>query len=236
MSRDVLGNELFKRFSVGLIVGLCFFGAYIHSQLLFLFILLFVLIELLFFEWPKLISWNHRALPAGKVVVFIAIFLTLIYPILPIFSLFYFHLMFYLSDFLFPLYPFLVAWSGDTGAFIVGKLIGKHKIIPSISPKKSWEGLMGGFVATLVFNFFYLPGIKVSPFPKIISKFWLLILFSFLVTIVGFLGDIFISYLKRKKDLKDTGTLLPGHGGFLDRFDSVFSIAIFVFILILFFR
>ncbi len=235
MSRDILGNELFKRFSVGLIVGLCFIGAYIHSQLLFLFILLFVLVELLVFEWPKLISLNHKALPAGRVVVFVAIFLTLIYPILPIFSLFYFNLMFYVSDFLLPLYPFLVAWSGDTGAFIVGKLIGRHKIVPKISPKKSWEGLMGGFVATFVFNFFYLPGIKLSPFPQIVHRFWVLVLFSAVVAVVGFLGDIFISYLKRKKDLKDTGSLLPGHGGLLDRFDSVFSIAIFIFILILVF-
>ncbi|MFH1643885.1 MAG: phosphatidate cytidylyltransferase [bacterium] len=233
MSSDLLGNEIFKRTSVGLILGLCFLGAYIHSQLLFLFILLFLLIEILVFEWPKLVTFNNLTRPFGRTIILLMIFFTIIYPILPIFSLFYLHWMFYAQDFLLPLYPFLVAWSGDTGAFIVGKLIGKHKIVPSISPKKSWEGLLGGFIATFVFNFFYLPGIKISPFPKIVHKFWLLVLFSAVITVVGFFGDIFVSFLKRKKNLKDTGNLLPGHGGFLDRFDSVLFIAVFVLVLIL---
>lgn len=227
---ELLSNELFKRFSVGLIVGLCFLGAYCHSQLLFGFILLFVLIELLVFEWPKLIDFK-----TSKSWIVVLCFFTIIYPILPIFTLFYFNFMFYVTDFLLPLYPFLIAWAGDTGAFIVGKLIGKHKIVPSISPKKSWEGLFGGFVASFVFNFFYLPAIKVSPFPIIVHKFWILVLFSAVITVVGFLGDIFISFLKRKKDLKDTGRLLPGHGGLLDRFDSVLFIAVFIFILIMIF-
>lgn len=119
---------------------------------------------------------------------------------------------------------FLV-WLNDTFAYFVGKKWGKHKVNPNISPGKSWEGLVGGLVVTTFFgavfaNFNFIP---FSPF--------LGSLVGFLLGLVGFLGDLFESCLKRKAKLKDSGNFLPGHGGVLDRFDSFFTVGPLVFIL-----
>jgi phosphatidate cytidylyltransferase len=219
----MLKNEVFKRFATGLILGFCFFGAYLHSSVLFSFILLAILLIILFFEWPQLVPFR------GKKFWIISFF----YPVLPIFTLIYLNLTYRSQDILFPLYPFIVSWVGDTSAFILGKMIGRHKVCPSISPGKSWEGLLGGFLGVFVFNILFLPGIKIFPFVAYLNGMIPLLLFSFLLTIVGFLGDISISYLKRKQGLKDVGNLLPGHGGLLDRFDSVFLISILILMIII---
>ena len=220
--KNFFKSENFKRFASGIILGFCFFGAYLHSAVLFSFILLAILLIILFFEWPKLTPFK------GLKFLIVSLF----YPILPIVTLIYLNHTYRSFDILFPLYPFIVSWVADSSAYIVGKLIGKHKICPKISPGKSWEGLFGGFAGIVVFNFLYLPGIKVFPFVAYLQGFSSIVLLSFLLTIVAFLGDIFISYLKRKSGLKDTGHLLPGHGGLLDRFDSVLFISILIFLLI----
>ncbi len=221
--KKIFKNEIFKRFVSGIILGFCFFGAYIHSSILFSFILLAILLIILFFEWPKVSPFT------GTKFWIISIF----YPILPIFILIFLNHAYRHDDILFPLYPFIVCWVGDTAAFILGKLFGKHKICPQISPGKSWEGLLGGFLGIFIFNIIYLPGMKVFPFYVYLQGVLPVILLSFLLTIVAFLGDIFVSYLKRKKKLKDTGDLLPGHGGLLDRFDSVLFVSILVLLIIL---
>ncbi len=220
---EFLKGENFKRFASGIILGVCFFGAYLHSEILFAFILLAILLIILFFEWPKLITIR------GTKFWLISFF----YPVLPILTLIYLNHAYRSYDILFPLYPFIVSWVGDTGAYILGKLVGKHKICPAISPGKSWEGLLGGFLGVLVFNILFLPGIKIFPFVVYLQGFISILLLSFLLTLVGFLGDIFVSYLKRKQGLKDTGDLLPGHGGLLDRFDSVLFVSILVLLLII---
>jgi len=219
---DILNNELFKRVASGLILGFCFFASYFHSAILFTFLLLAILLIILFFEWPKVVDLGSKLIW----------FATLFYPVLPIFLLIYFNVSYRKEDILFPIYPFIVAFVGDTAAFIFGKSFGRHKVCPSISPKKSWEGLGGGFIGILIFNILFLPAIKIYPFKIIIRKFGNLFLLSFATTIVGFLGDIFISFLKRRKELKDTGNLLPGHGGLLDRFDSAFFITFLIAILL----
>lgn len=222
---SILQNENFKRFATGLILGFCFFGAYFHSLLLFTLILITLLFIVLFFEWPQLVDLKISNPKYW--------FISIIYPIIPIITLIYLNLKFRNNDFLFPLYPFFVSWVADTGAYILGKLIGKHKVCPTISPGKSWEGLFGGFISVTIFNILVLPGIKTFPFVVYLQSFFPILLFSFLVTIVAFLGDIFISYLKRKKGLKDTGNLLPGHGGLLDRFDSVLFVSTLLLMIIL---
>ncbi|MFC1894705.1 phosphatidate cytidylyltransferase [Candidatus Dependentiae bacterium] len=219
----LLKNEIFKRFASGLILGFCFFGAYLHSATLFSFILLAILLIILFFEWPKLVPFK------GIRFWLISFF----YPTLPILTLIYINHKYRNYNILFPLYPFIVSWVADTSAFIFGKLFGKHKICPLISPGKSWEGLFGGFLGVLVFNILYLPGITIFPFIIYITGVLPIILISFLLTIIAFLGDISISYLKRKSGVKDTGHLLPGHGGLLDRFDSVLLVSIIIFLIIL---
>jgi len=219
----LLKNEVFKRFATGIFLGVCFFGAYLHSAILFSFILLAILLIILFFEWPKLIPF--KCLQFWLISIF--------YPILPILTLIYLNHRYRHIDILFPLYPFIVCWVGDTCAYIVGKLFGKHKICPAISPGKSWQGLFGGFLGIMVFNIFYLPGMKVYPFVVYLKGIIPVFFLSLLFTIVAFLGDIFVSFLKRKMDLKDTGDLLPGHGGLLDRFDSVLFASVLVFLIII---
>jgi phosphatidate cytidylyltransferase len=109
----------------------------------------------------------------------------------------------------------LVVWLGDSGAYYVGKKFGKHKLSPRISPKKTIEGLAGGMatsiIAAVVIHFTFF-----REFPLHHA-----ILAGVLLSFAGVVGDLAESMWKRSADVKDSGTLLPGHGGFLDRFDSI---------------
>jgi len=114
-------------------------------------------------------------------------------------------------------------WVNDTGAYIVGSRIGKRKLFERISPKKTWEGFWGGLVTSVTFavGFAYF-------IPEISLVSWIVI--SLLIAVFGTLGDLVESLYKRNLGVKDSGNLLPGHGGFLDRFDSLLFSAPFVFI------
>jgi len=109
----------------------------------------------------------------------------------------------------------LVVWLGDTGAYYVGKQFGKHKLSPRISPKKTIEGLVGGIsasiIAAVVIHFTFFP-----KFPLLHA-----VIAGVLLSIAGVIGDLAESMWKRSAAVKDSGTLIPGHGGFLDRFDSI---------------
>lgn len=108
---------------------------------------------------------------------------------------------------------FAFVWISDTGAFCVGSLIGKHKLIPKISPKKTIEGLLGGIVFTL------LSSIAVYHWVGVFTQaHWLII--SLITVIFATFGDLVESMVKRNAGVKDSGKMLPGHGGVLDRFDS----------------
>ena len=113
-------------------------------------------------------------------------------------------------------------WAADIGAYFTGRAWGKHKMIPQVSPGKSWEGLAGGLVSVLVIAGISLTWLPVSSIPL-----W----FGLAVTtaLVSVLGDLFFSVLKRRCGLKDTGKLLPGHGGILDRLDSLIAALPFFF-------
>lgn len=118
---------------------------------------------------------------------------------------------------------FIIIWSSDVFAYLVGSWIGKHRLFERISPKKSWEGSIGGlvfamlaaYILSLIFHHFTL-----------IEWF----IFAVIVVITGALGDLIESMLKRQAGVKDSGTLLPGHGGVLDRFDAVLFATPFVFV------
>ncbi|WP_239254204.1 phosphatidate cytidylyltransferase [Listeria ilorinensis] len=115
----------------------------------------------------------------------------------------------------FVIFALLIVWSTDTGAYFIGRAVGKHKLAPHVSPNKTVEGFIGGIVCALVIagGFYYfadLPG-------NLILIFFALIVLS----IFGQLGDLVESALKRFYGVKDSGKILPGHGGILDRFDSL---------------
>lgn len=117
------------------------------------------------------------------------------------------------------LFALLIVWLTDTGAYIFGRLFGRHKLWPEISPNKTIEGFVGGILSSLIvaviFYFNYEMPFSLLP----------LLLITMLLSVFGQLGDLVESALKRHFDVKDSGNLLPGHGGILDRFDS------FIFVL-----
>ncbi|ROH95844.1 phosphatidate cytidylyltransferase [Chryseobacterium daecheongense] len=110
------------------------------------------------------------------------------------------------------LFLFILIWSSDTFAYLAGKFFGKHKMAPKISPKKTWEGYAGGVILTLVLSYFvekYQPDLRGN---------WMIV--GFLVATFAPLGDLVESQLKRTFGVKDSGNIIPGHGGILDRLDS----------------
>lgn len=111
-------------------------------------------------------------------------------------------------------YVFLLVWLTDTGAFLVGNALGKRKLAPKVSPNKSVEGAIGGLLAAMIFGFVFWQITQVGNLPAIL-------VLSLLTSIVSQVGDLFESTLKRSAKVKDSGTLIPGHGGILDRFDSL---------------
>lgn len=111
----------------------------------------------------------------------------------------------------------------DTGAYFIGSLIGRHKIWPAISPNKSWQGFIGGLLLlTLVLKIISFINGAFVPLEQLIAL-------AFAVGIFATVGDFVESYLKRKAGVKDSGNLLPGHGGFLDRFDAILFVTPFFF-------
>lgn len=128
------------------------------------------------------------------------------------------------------LYSFNCAWICDAGAYFVGRKFGKHKLAPAISPKKTIEGAVGGLVASEVFAVIL---VLVCPmlFATVgkLSLPWVMLLTP-VVSIAGIIGDLMASYIKRSTGIKDFGNLLPGHGGILDRFDSMLLIVPMVYI------
>ena len=121
--------------------------------------------------------------------------------------------------YLLPLSVFIFLWTNDTGAYCVGSLFGKHKLFPRISPAKSWEGSIGGGVLVLVAAFLVsLLDQNHGNLSGLNTLQWLGL--GLVVTVFGTWGDLVESLIKRTLDIKDSGTILPGHGGMLDRFDS----------------
>ena len=118
---------------------------------------------------------------------------------------------------------FIVIWTNDTGAYIVGISIGKNRLFERISPKKSWEGFYGGLVFAVIAG--YILSIF---FTELSAIKW--IISAIIIAITGTFGDLIESMIKRDLGAKDSGNLLPGHGGILDRFDSIFFAAPFYFL------
>ncbi len=118
---------------------------------------------------------------------------------------------------------FITIWAGDTFAYIVGSLIGKHRLFERISPKKSWEGTIGSMIITMGLSLFY---------PSLFGIFnwWQWMIFVVICLITGSYGDLVESLFKRSVGVKDSGRIMPGHGGVLDRFDAVLLASPFIFV------
>lgn len=111
---------------------------------------------------------------------------------------------------------FLSVWANDAFAYLVGRKIGKHKMAPKISPKKSWEGFAAGIVGSI------LVWLVISFVPGIDMPIWVAIIIGVICGLAEVLGDLAESRIKRNSGFKDSGTIMPGHGGLLDRCDSLF--------------
>lgn len=122
------------------------------------------------------------------------------------------------------LHVFLIVWATDIGAYFVGRSFGKYKLAPSISPGKTWEGLGGGILFAAIVS---AACHSFSPFP---SSILLCIALGALLAVIAQAGDLFESWMKRRAGVKDSGTLIPGHGGLLDRIDGlIFAAPLFAF-------
>jgi phosphatidate cytidylyltransferase len=208
-----LSTEFITRLTTGIILGIGFWGVYFYlPPIFFSLVLLLVLLLIITHEWTRFFSINAP----------------LFWILMPPYLIVPFGLLIYLNHSAayhqLLLILFIIVFSFDTGSYITGTLVGKHHICQSISPKKTWEGLLGGYIfACLGFILIIVEyGYK--------TPWWLIAFFTLIICTLSLAGDLFESWLKRRAHIKDSGTLLPGHGGFLDRFDGILF-AVFFFYL-----
>ena len=191
--------RLITSFFLIIILFFCYFNKII--SFIFLNILVFLSITE-FFEVIKKIS--------KKKIVQISIFIISLFYIL----FFYFTILFYLyysSDFYLLFFLILICIASDSGGYILGKLIGAKKL-SSISPNKTYAGSMGSFVFSLIIAFIFKENINIQHN---------IYYFTLLMSLLCQIGDLSISYIKRLARIKNTGNILPGHGGILDRVDGI---------------
>lgn len=129
---------------------------------------------------------------------------------------------------------FICAWMTDVGAYFAGYFFGKHKLIPAVSPKKTVEGAVGGVISAVLSCLIYGVIVKIG-FGKEFLSYTMLALLAAAASVFSQLGDLIASVVKRECGIKDFGTIFPGHGGILDRFDSVIFIAPLVYYFMLMF-
>lgn len=192
-------------FLVGLCIALCAVPV-LYSSVFMAVLMLLILTT----EWPRIARSQKKIW-----------LLTPLYPVLPCIILIALNQNTHYRSLL--ALAVVLASVHDTGSYIAGNLFGRHHIAPSISPLKTWEGFFGGVISTmLVFMMIlYVRGYSMP---------WhMFLFFSCGFSVMAFYGDLFESWLKRKAGIKDSGTLLPGHGGILDRVDSTLFVATYIY-------
>lgn len=211
-SRTFIKNA-HSRFITATIIGTLFWLVFFYAPPRAFSIVLFAILStIVFFEWKNIFPVNSKAF-----------WVTLpFYPILP------FGLLIYLNEMdlyrVLVYFLFIIVFSFDSGAYITGSLIGITPAMKRISPGKTIEGIIGGYISAIVMFVWALwDRGDILHWPTIF-------IFTGITCIVAFFGDIFESFLKRQAGIKDSSSILPGHGGFLDRFDAVMMVSFFFFI------
>ncbi|NOZ47831.1 MAG: phosphatidate cytidylyltransferase [Chlorobi bacterium] len=210
---------------VAIIIGLLLFTAnYLFAKKIVDEAVFLIFIPFVFFIFIFEIYKNEKK-PFVNIAVSI---LGIIYIALPfsLFNYFVFHGNYITDVFYNPnilLSLFILMWVHDTGSYLFGVTLGKHRLFERLSPKKSWEGFIGGSLLTL------FTGYKLAYFfPQLDTRNW--VIFALIVIIAGTFGDLSESQFKRSISIKDSGKILPGHGGILDRFDGILLASPMVFI------
>lgn len=203
-----IAKEIVYRCITALILGIILFGTLLFLPPRYFSLLLGIIGALCALEVYRLLPVKRYA-PAVLVVYPLASFLLLMYLNHTARSLL--------------LFSFIAVFIFDTGAYMIGSLIGRHKIAPMVSPKKSWEGFFGGYASLFVFM------IILARLHNSSLSMTTIAMLAFTLSFMATVGDLGESYLKRKAGVKDSGNLLPGHGGFLDRFDAIIAVAPFVY-------
>ncbi len=211
-ARDDL-YDLFKRAVTGFILGISFYFVFFHlPPLCFSIALAGILGIILISEWPRL--FHTKTTPFWALMPF--------YPIFSFISMILLNQSMIHRDLI--VIVFILVFAFDFGSYAAGSLFGKHKLAPEISPRKSWEGAIGGYFLSFIFLniILYVTGAPMSIF----MRFYL----TFALCSLALCGDFFESLLKRRAGIKDSGSLLPGHGGFLDRFDGLMFVLPLVYL------
>lgn len=128
----------------------------------------------------------------------------------------------------------MIAWMSDIGAYFIGSFFGKHKLCPAVSPKKTVEGFIGGWVFSVLATLGFALLCDWLFFETVRPIYWQIALLAFCLCPLSVVGDLFASVVKRQAGAKDYGNLMPGHGGIMDRFDSLIFVAPFVYMVLQF--
>ena len=195
--------------SVSVILSLGFYYLHFYVWL----VLFFFFIATVFWAMLKSVSWEK----------FSMLFLGVLYIGIGFGLLLSLRLDF--DNYYYILFAFIISWATDSGAYFIGCSMGKRKLAPTISPNKTVEGMVGGVFFALLIAGTYVYFFDLVPMPYAI-------IIILLASLVGQIGDLFESYLKRYFGVKDSGGILPGHGGILDRFDSILTIAPLLYLLL----
>ncbi|ABV79304.1 phosphatidate cytidylyltransferase [Rickettsia bellii] len=215
LAKDKQKSNLYLRILSGIVLVPSFVVAILWLKPLFYVLMILVAIGMLS-EWYDMTHSSIMYLLIGLIIIPIPISLLIFLSSNPI------------NNWLIMLY-FCIVWSVDTFAMIGGKTLGGAKLAPKISPKKTWSGLItgilsAGLVATLIS---FIPSFYIENY-YFSNRIYLFII-SCTLALTAQLSDLFISYFKRKFNIKDSGNIIPGHGGVLDRFDSIILTAPILF-------
>jgi phosphatidate cytidylyltransferase len=208
-----MNQHIKKSLTAAAITALFWFVFFHLPAYIFSLTLVGILVTILCTEWKKFF-------PASSLHFWL--FMPL-YPVLPFLLMIYLNQTAQYHELVY--FLFVMVFSFDAGAYVTGTFLGRTLIAPTITPRKTVEGFIGGYLSALAAFSFSLYHKQIHLTAGSIF------LFTFVVCCFAFLGDLFESFLKRRAQLKDSGAILPGHGGFLDRFDAVMFTVFFFYLL-----